>query len=82
MSSICHAPGSDTATRDDTPDYPCDYPCVLENARDACREALDELYREQPAAGTHGALSRPEYWVGHLGFLMEYLLAATELPGD
>lgn len=60
-SSICHASDSDT--------------CVLENARDACREALAELYGEQP-------LSRPDYWVGRLGFLMEYLLLATEPPCD
>ena len=69
MNSICHIPVSGTATRG-VSDYPCDYQCVLENARDAAREALAELYSEQ--------LSRPEYWVGRLGFLLEYLLAATE----
>lgn len=73
MNSICHTSGSDTATRD-VSDYPCDYRCVLENARDACREALAELYADH--------LSRPDYWVGRLGFLMEYLLAASEPPGD
>lgn len=73
MSSICHTSGGGTATRE-VSDYSCEYPCVLENARDACREALTELYGEQ--------LSRPEYWVGRLGFLLEYLLAATEPPGD
>ena len=73
MNSICHVSGSATATRDAS-DYPCEYPCVLENARDAAREALTELYGEQ--------LSRPEYWVGRLGFLLEYLLDATEPPSD
>jgi hypothetical protein len=71
MSSVCHVPGNDTAQ--DASFDSCNYLCVLENAREACREALAELYGEQ--------LSRPEYWVGRLGFLMEYLLAATE-PDD
>lgn len=70
MSSVCCAPGGVVAC-----DVADGYPCVVENARDACREALSELYAEHP-------LSRPDYWVGRLGFLMEYLLAATEPPGD
>jgi hypothetical protein len=52
--------------------------CVLSHARDAARDALLDLARTDVSPDASDPRRRPEYWVGHLQYLLGYLLIAME----
>jgi hypothetical protein len=52
--------------------------CVLAQARDAAWDALADLAQADLSRDASDLRQRPEYWVGHLQYLLGYLLIAVE----
>jgi len=73
MADTCCA----TATQA-TSDYTSNYQCILSQAREACSDALAELAVTDLSPIAGNPQSRPDYWVGHLQYLLAYLLFAIE----
>lgn len=57
--------------------YTSQHPCALDHAREACWEALADLAATD-LSRTGTRRQSPEFWLGHLEYLLGHLLVTME----
>lgn len=73
MSAVCC-----TSVTKVIPSHPCDRECVLDHTVRACWEALAELAGTELSETPGDAKTWPDYWLGHVSFLLGHLLITME----